>query len=128
MERPLTIALAQSVFQLGDVSYNLANIVNLIREAADNNADIVIFPELCFTGYQMDVLGSKVHSLSDLWQDRIEQAIQEVTAECGIYAIVGQAVRRGRHFVNAARLFDRNGILVGEYCKNFIFEKEKRCV
>ncbi len=51
------VALAQFKAVLGDVTQNLENGVSLVRQAAAEKADIIVFPELCFTGYQMQMLG-----------------------------------------------------------------------
>lgn len=47
----ITIALAQISSDVGDFDGNSAKIVERAREAARAGADIVVFPELCLTGY-----------------------------------------------------------------------------
>ena len=44
-------AAAIPLLQVGDVEYNVGEIIRLAREAADKDAEIVVFPELCLTGY-----------------------------------------------------------------------------
>ncbi|MGI6297422.1 MAG: nitrilase-related carbon-nitrogen hydrolase [Minisyncoccales bacterium] len=125
MGRKVGIGLAQTQARLGDVKANIENAVSLIRQAAGMGADIVLFPELCFTGYQMKLLGPRIHALSDEWRPRIDEAMSAVTAECGVYAIAGLCMREGQTYYNAAHLYDRNGRLAGEYRKAFAFDLER---
>ncbi|MGI6666860.1 MAG: nitrilase-related carbon-nitrogen hydrolase [Bacillota bacterium] len=125
MGRKVSIGLAQTRAVLGDVKANIQNAVSMIRQAARMGADIVLLPELCFTGYQMELLGAKVHALSDEWRLRIDESMGAVTAECGVYAIAGLCVRDGELYYNAAHLYDRDGQRAGEYRKAFAFAAER---
>ncbi|HID33854.1 MAG TPA: carbon-nitrogen family hydrolase, partial [Anaerolineae bacterium] len=49
----LTLALAQIDITLGDKSANLAQAEPLIARAADAGADLILFPELWTTGYDL---------------------------------------------------------------------------
>lgn len=49
----LTIALAQTDIQLGDRAANLARARAIMADAARQHADLVIFPELWTTGYDL---------------------------------------------------------------------------
>jgi predicted amidohydrolase len=58
--RPLRIALAQISPTLGDLDANLARHHELRGEARANAADLVVFPELGLTGYQLQDLAAEV--------------------------------------------------------------------
>lgn len=126
MSRTVRIALAQTRTQLGNVQANLKNAISMIRSAADMGADIVLLPELCFTGYQLELLGERLLTLSDEWRTRIDDAVGKVTSECGVYTIAGLCVRENGLYYNAARLYDRVGSCAGEYQKAFSFGSEGR--
>jgi predicted amidohydrolase len=49
----IKIALAQFNTKLGDVNANLHKHLNLIDQARQQGADLVIFPELSLTGYAL---------------------------------------------------------------------------
>jgi NAD+ synthase (glutamine-hydrolysing) len=51
-----TIALAQIAPKLGDVAANLAYHRQYIAEAVAKQADVIVFPELGLTGYQLQDL------------------------------------------------------------------------
>lgn len=44
-------AAAVPLLRVGDVEYNTGEIIRSAREAANKGAEIVVFPELCLTGY-----------------------------------------------------------------------------
>lgn len=50
----LRISLAQINPKTGDISGNAAKIIQGIEQAGAGQADIVVFPELCLTGYCLD--------------------------------------------------------------------------
>jgi len=58
----LTLALAQINTKLGDVPANLEKHLALAREARQNGADLLLFPELSLTGYVLQDLVPAVAS------------------------------------------------------------------
>jgi NAD+ synthase (glutamine-hydrolysing) len=58
--QPVRIALAQIAPRLGDVEANLARHHELLEEARAKAADLVVFPELGLTGYQLQDLAAEV--------------------------------------------------------------------
>jgi len=52
----LTLALAQINTRLGDIDANLEKHLDLIREAEQKGADLIVFPELSLTGYVLQDL------------------------------------------------------------------------
>src|SRR4029077_15886890 len=60
MQPSLTIALAQIAPRLRGLDANLERHHSLLAEARDGGADLVVFPELGLTGYQLQDLASEV--------------------------------------------------------------------
>jgi len=58
--QPLRIALAQTAPRLGDLEVNLARHHELLAEARDAGAGLVVFPELGLTGYLLQDLAAEV--------------------------------------------------------------------
>jgi NAD+ synthase (glutamine-hydrolysing) len=100
----MKIALAQINTTVGDIRGNTERILRDMHSARDLGADLVIFPELCITGYPpRDLLGLHGFVDSNL------AAVREIAAGAdGIAAIVGFVDRNikgmGREFFNAAAL------------------------
>jgi predicted amidohydrolase len=58
--KAIRIALAQIAPRLGSLEVNLATHHDRLREARDLGADLVVFPELGLTGYQLQDLAAEV--------------------------------------------------------------------
>jgi predicted amidohydrolase len=99
----LTIALAQIAPRLGALETNLATHHSLLDEARDRGADLVVFPELGLTGYQLQDLASEVAMRLD--DDRLGRL---AAATRGMSAIVSFVEESGDHrlFIAAALLED----------------------
>jgi NAD+ synthase (glutamine-hydrolysing) len=112
----MKIALAQINTHTGDFEKNRKKILENIKKAKDNQADLVVFPELSISGYPpRDFLD---------FDDFTEQCLEEVDniakACTGISAIIGSPVfnknESGKMLYNAAILI-QNGKIVQEFHK-----------
>jgi len=81
----MTIALAQLNYTIGDFEKNIFKIKEAILRAKDQGAELVVFSELCISGYPpRDFLEFRD------FIDRCRKAAEEIAAACtGITAIVG---------------------------------------
>jgi len=62
----LNLALAQIATKLGDVEFNLDKHLNYIKQAKEEKADLVVFPELSLTGYVLqDLVATVAHRPTD---------------------------------------------------------------
>ena len=50
-EQNLSICMAQLNLLVGDISGNTTQVIEASKEALENGADIIVFPELTLTGY-----------------------------------------------------------------------------
>lgn len=93
-----SLAAAQTRPVRGAVDANVAEHVRLVAVAADERADIVVFPELSLTGYELDVAERLAFSASDPRLD----ALARVAAFHGITLVVGAPVRlQSRLYIGA---------------------------
>ena len=99
----LTIALAQIAPRLGSLEVNLATHHALLDEARAKGADLVVFPELGLTGYQLQDLASEVAMRLD---DPRLAALAGATS--GLSAVVSFVEESADHrlFIAAALLED----------------------
>ncbi|QJD95537.1 NAD+ synthase [Mucilaginibacter robiniae] len=81
----MKIALAQLNYHIGNFDSNTAKIIDTLKQAQQNGADLVVFSELCICGYPArDFLEFKE------FIDLCEQSAQKIAAECtGIACIIG---------------------------------------
>jgi NAD+ synthase (glutamine-hydrolysing) len=103
----MTIALAQINTIVGDLAGNAAKIVRYAERAVERGADLVVFPELCVTGYPpLDLLDSP--SFLDATERALEHLAGRLPSGTGV--IVGAPVRNestvGKRLFNAAILLE----------------------
>ncbi|MBK9391714.1 MAG: NAD+ synthase [Bacteroidetes bacterium] len=107
----MKISIAQLNYHIGNFEYNKSLICNAIKQAKGENAELVIFSELCISGYPpLDLLDR---------YDFIEKCgitVNEIAKECiGISAIVGSPVinknQEGKKLFNSALVLSEGRIV-----------------
>jgi predicted amidohydrolase len=100
----IRIALGQIAPQLGALDENLARHRELIGEARARGADLVIFPELGLTGYQLQDLASEVAMRLD--DPRLSE-LASATADLSVVVSFVEESADHRLFIAAALIEDR---------------------
>lgn len=113
--RKLRVVMAQLDFLVGDVPGNTDLVIDATRRAAEEHqADVVVFPELCLTGYPPEDL-----LLRPSLDVRVHEALERLQGEQLEAAIViGAPLREGALLYNGAVVID-NGKITGRYFKRF---------
>jgi len=109
-----------------NVATNVELAKRLLQGAADQQSDIIVFPELFLCGYNLSALKTDPQLLLEP-EDRYCRILAAECRELGVNAIVGAAVRdpkTGRCF-NATLVFDRRGQLVDTYTKVHLWRIER---
>ncbi len=104
----IKLAAATSDIRVADTEYNTDNIIKTVKEAAENGAKLIVFPELCITSY----------TCSDLFlQDSLLKGalcglerIKAETAELDITSVVGLPLEIDNTLYNCAAIVDRGSI------------------
>jgi len=111
----LRVVMAQLDFLVGDIPGNTRKVIDAAHRAEKElAADIVVFPELCLTGYPPEDL--LLRPSMDL---RISEALETLQSESlGPAIVVGAPVRQDRLLYNAALVIDQ-GRISGRYFKRF---------
>ncbi|WAH38417.1 nitrilase-related carbon-nitrogen hydrolase [Alicyclobacillus dauci] len=124
MSHVQTIALAQIAPKLGDVAANLACHRQYIAEAVAKQADVIVFPELGLTGYQLqDLTFNVARTLQhddivalvnasreiDVIFSFIEESDEHFFYVTGVYAAKGEIVHVHRKvYLPTYGMFDEN--------------------
>src|SRR3990172_6036770 len=122
--KKLRISLAQINPTVGDLDGNSGKIIEYIKKAREQGADIVAFPEMAVTGYPPEDLLLKPHFI----KDNLE-AIKRIREETkGITAVVGFVEGR-KEIYNAAAIL-HNGEISAVYRKMYlpnygVFDEER---
>ncbi|MEI8204780.1 MAG: NAD+ synthase, partial [Bacteroidota bacterium] len=112
----MKIALAQQNYHIGNFSQNTSKIISSIKEAKALGVDLIVFPELCISGYPPRDFLEYDHFIDECYR-----SVELIAQHCkGIAAIVGAPVRNpnasGKLLYNAA-LFLHEGNIEFEYDK-----------
>jgi predicted amidohydrolase len=101
--KPIRVALAQLAPVLGVLDDNLARHKELLSRAGAAGADLVVFPELGLTGYQLQDLAAEVAMTAD------DPRLRDLAADtAGLSAVVSFVEEADDHrlFISAALLED----------------------
>ena len=111
------VAAATPDIRVADVEYNTEQICGTIGEACENKAKIIVFPELCITGYTCGDLFTQDALLEAA--RRALMRIAKYTEDRDILAFVGMPLAvRGKLYNTAAAL--NRGEILGFTTKTFL--------
>ena len=91
----MRVVIAQRNFHVGDIEGNSQRVIAACEEARRLlGADLVVFPELCLTGYPPEDL-----LLRPSLNTRIEEALEQIAAAVSVPLVLGYpGVRNGRRY------------------------------
>lgn len=113
----ITIAAGIPRVKVADVNYNLVQIEEMIAQAEGKGVEIIVFPELCLTGYTCQDLFR-----SQTLIERSEEALLQLldfTRKLDIISIVGMPVAVDGMLLNCA-IVVQQGTVVGVVPKTFL--------
>lgn len=126
--REVKLGLVQMESKQGDVAYNRAHALELIREAVAKGAQMIVLPETGITGYNAPDLSREAwYEIAEDLQGASVTAFRALAKELGVYIIAGMALRTNRPPVmeNAMVFIDDQGNLGETYVKNYLFGPEQ---
>lgn len=121
----LRIAVAQSISKDGDIPANVSNSITIIQEAAEQGADIVVFPEKFLTGYVPELINSDIKRYTLSNNDIRIDPIRKVCKENRICAIIGAPTRMDDNMFISSIIIDKTGEDKVIYNKTHLFYSEK---
>lgn len=114
----LTISLGQMDVKFGDVAANLATVAAMTAEAARRGSDVVVFPELWSTGYDLENAARYATPLdSGMFA---ETAVLAQKHQIHILGSCLSLLGEGQ-FGNTAVLFAPDGRILADYSKTHLF-------
>lgn len=111
------VAAATPNIRVADVTHNVAEILRMIDQAAEIRAKIVVFPELCITGYTCGDLFTQ-----DVLVHRVREGLKEIaeyTKEKDMLVFVGAPVVVESKLYNVAAAMN-DGRILGFTPKTFL--------
>ena len=111
------VAAATPDIRVADVEFNTQNIINVMEEAQKNGAKILVFPELCVTGYTCSDLFDHSVLLKASRKELLE--IAENTSDKDMLVFVGAPLEVNGKLYNVAAAMNQGEIL-GFTTKTFL--------
>jgi predicted amidohydrolase len=108
----MKLALAQ-IKNEGSVTQNLAKNLELIRQAAAQGADLILFPEVQLTEFFPQYPGQDVRGYGIELDSPVVAAFQEACHQNHIAAVPNLYLTENGKFYDASLLIDRTGTVVG---------------
>jgi len=114
-----------AIYQFAPLFGQIDKNIETVRQAVSGkDFDILILPELAFTGYQF-VSSDEVAELSEeVPGGPTCRAVEEIAAEKSCYVVFGLPEKSGGDVFNSAALIGPNGF-IGKYRKAHLFYEEK---
>ncbi|NLC69783.1 MAG: hypothetical protein GX751_00320 [Desulfuromonadaceae bacterium] len=123
----IKLGLAQLSCSVGDVEGNCARFEEYARRAAEAGCDVVLFPEMTDTGYDMAVIRDKASP----WSGTPFHSARRAAMAAGIHLLCGLSERQGKDIFNSLAVFSPDGELLGRYRKSHLLNAapvfEGRC-
>ncbi len=114
----LRVATAVPVTRVADVEHNLAQHIDLLRRAEDDEVDVVLFPECSLTGYTCGDLFQQ-RTLLDASEKALTELCEFTTAGFAGVAVVGLPMLIQQQVFNVAAVL-HGGQLVGLVPKTYL--------
>lgn len=119
----IKIALAQIKSFHGDPELNLKKAIKLIEEASNKKVNIIIFPELYYSGYFNR--RKKFYEISET-KEEFHSKLKNKAKEHNISIIMGYPEKEGEKYYNSIIYIDEDGKLLCSYRKIYCWKEEKR--
>ncbi len=109
----MKIACVQMDIAFGDPETNYEQVGQLLKEAAENDADVIVLPEMWNTGYAL----AELSELADA-DGRTIRFLQEFARQHRVHIVGGSvSTKKADGFYNTMYVIDHNGGVVSEYDK-----------
>jgi predicted amidohydrolase len=119
MKERIKLALAQISSQRENKKENLRKIEELTRQARQQGADLVIFPEMCLTGY---VVRDQLYGLAETIPGPTTNRVEALARQTGTYIVFGMpetSEKTKATMYNSAVFVGPEG-LIGKYRKRYL--------
>ena len=113
----MKVAAAIPGVRVADTAYNLQQIESMIAKAEGRGVELIVFPELCITGYTCQDL-FRQHLLLDKAEEAL-LLLLDFTRKLDIISVVGLPVRIGSLLYNCAAVV-QHGSLLGLIPKTYL--------
>jgi len=122
-EAEITVACLQFEPRVGEVERNRATGLAMAEEAADQNADLVVLPELCDSGYVFESREEAFSLSSTAAESPTIRTWAAFARARGVHVVGGFCEREAGRIYNSAAVVGPDG-LIGVYRKTHLWDAE----
>ncbi|WP_026700851.1 carbon-nitrogen hydrolase family protein [Salibacterium aidingense] len=119
----MRISLAQFTPKLKSKDYNLSRILDYLKEAGKQGADLVLFPEMSLTGY---LLEEETETFAETLDSGFLQTIQKECRQLNVAAVISFPEKYNEASYICALCIDSRGNILERYHKSHLFDSEKK--
>lgn len=109
---PVTFALAQIDACVGDIAGNGKKVLETATKAAQGGADVVVFPEMCLTGYPIEDLAYRASFRKAAREEAERLAVSLDKAGLGNLTVIVGTVGQDSHRGTDGMIHPRNSLVV----------------
>lgn len=109
----MKIGVVQMDAPAGQAVSNMSKVSRYAKQAARENCDVVVFPEMVDTGYNMDAISSTAAA----WDEKPFQVVCAAALDNHIHIICNISERVDGNIYNTTAVVDPSGAFIGKYRK-----------
>jgi predicted amidohydrolase len=114
----MKMAIVQMDIAFGEPEKNFLQVESFISQAAEQDADVIVFPEMWNTGYALKGL----ETLADKNGEQTKNMLSRLAKQHAMHIVGGSvATKKTQGFFNTMYVANRNGDIVAEYDKAHLF-------
>lgn len=114
----MKMAIVQMDIAFGEPEKNFLQVESFISQAAKQDADVIVFPEMWNTGYALKGL----ETLADKNGEQTKNMLSRLAKQHDMHIVGGSvATKKTQGFFNTMYVANRNGDIVAEYDKAHLF-------
>lgn len=127
MAKNITLGIIQTDTEVDEVKKNVEKGIELVAQAAQKGAQLVLMPELFTTGYNPVLLGRRYADLAEKKDGWSVSMFRQAAKENNVYVQVGYVESRGVPGVvyNSVMFIGPDGELIDSYAKAHLFAGER---
>ncbi|RLL43757.1 carbon-nitrogen family hydrolase [Oceanobacillus piezotolerans] len=115
----MKIAIVQMDIIFGEPEKNFAHVEQYIKEAAKENVDVIVLPEMWNTGYALE----RLDELADQNGEKTQDLISRLAQVHQVNIVAGSvSTKKEDGFYNTMYIANRNGEIIADYDKAHLFK------
>ncbi len=106
---------------------NINKIIKFAKQAGEKSIDILCYPELALTGYDLSVFKKNQAESLECSDSMILSLLSNQARYYNMIIIIGMPIVGKKGVENSAVVINNNGNIIGHYSKTHLWALEKRC-